>query len=73
MKVLSGCDDDEEILAFLASHENAIAVSNDGYSEYLDRYGEIIRSRVVPWANVLCIPGSKDKVRIPKLGIEFEI
>ena len=73
VKVLSGCDDDEEILAFLASHENAIAVSNDGYSEYLDRYGEIIRSRVVPWANVLCIPGSKDKVRIPKLGIEFEI
>ena len=72
VKILSGCDDDEEILAFLASHENAIAVSNDGYSEYIDRYGEIIKSRVVPWTGVLGIPGSRDKVRIPKLGIEFE-
>lgn len=72
VKILSGCDDDEEILAFLASHENAIAVSNDGYSEYIDRYGEIIKSRVIPWTGVLGIPGSRDKVRIPKLGIEFE-
>lgn len=71
--VESGCDDDEQLLKFLAKNEDSIAVSTDGYRKYLARYGEAIKHRVVPATYNLGLPGKPAVVSIPRLGIEFEL
>ena len=72
VRIDAASSDDQELLQFLADHPNAVGISRDRFADFRDRYAHVM-GRVFPFTSILSIPGVRPTVRIPRLGISFDV
>ena len=72
VRIDAATSDDQELLQFLIDHPNAVCVTRDHFADFRDRYASVM-GRVYPFTAILSIPGVKPTVRIPRLGISFDV
>ena len=72
VRIDAATSDDLELLQFLVNHPNAVCVTRDRFAEYRDRYASVM-GRVYPFTAILSIPGVRPTVRIPRLGLTFDL